>query len=187
MDSKRLIDTLKQIPLQILFLLITGLISVFVMMIPGLLVKAIIWFGTTAAHETVVGIDYIIVGVIGVVACFIAMYQFMQKPGVDCAIYAQRAEGDKAKLNPLYPIIIIVASMVIYTLICMVADFRFIADPVKYFATFFGKGTYNAEMADIAFNHKIISFVILIVCEIPAMFLGYAKGFKERMAGNSLL
>ena len=187
MDSKRLTDAFKQIPLQIFLLIISGLIAVFAMMIPGLLFKAIAWFSNGSSAGRVVGFDHMITGAIGLIASVIAMYQFMKKPGVDGAIYAQRADGDNAKLNPLYPAIIILLSMVVYTLICIIADFQFVAGPVQYFAPYFGKVVDTAGMGDVGFIYKLIGYIILIVFEIPAMYLGYVKGFKERLSGNSLL
>lgn len=187
MDSKRFTDALKQIPLQIFLLIISGLIAVFAMMIPGLLFKAIAWFSNGSSAGRIVGFDHMITGAIGLVASVIAMYQFMKKPGVDGAIFAQRAEGEKAKINPIFPGLIILVSMIIYTLICIVADFQFVAGPVQYFAPYFAKVVDTAGMSDIGFTYKLIAYLILIVCEIPAMYLGYAKGFKERIAGNSLL
>lgn len=187
MDSKRLKDTLVQIPLQILFLILTGLIAVFVMMIPGLIAKAIIWFGNDSSAGLVVGFDHVITGTIGLVASFISMYQFTKKPGVDNAIFAQRTSGKDAKLNLMYPIIIIAASMIVYFGICYLVDFQFIASPVQYFAPYFAKVVDTTEFGDIGIQYKLISFAILAVCEIPAMFLGYIKGFKERIAGNSLV
>ncbi len=187
MDSKRFVETLKQIPLQILLLITSGLIAVFAMMIPGLIFKAVIWFSHANVDNVSVGIDYIITGVIGLVASVIAMYQFMKKPGVDDAIFAQRAKGDSAKLNPLFPVLIIVISMGIYFLICWLANFQFIAGPVQYFAPFIEGATINTDFSEVLFSNKLISFVILIACEIPAMFLGYRKGFTARMSGKSLI
>jgi len=187
MKSQRITDALKQIPLQIVFLIISGLIAVFAMMIPGLIFKAIIWFGNGSSAGNVVGFDYIITGAIGLIASVISMHQFMIKPGVDGAIFAQRDEGDNAKLSPVYPVIIIAASVVVYTLICIVANFQFVAGPVQYFAPFFAKAVDTMGMGDIDFSYKIIAFAILIVCEIPFMFIGYSKGYKARMAGKSLL
>lgn len=187
MDSKRFTDALKQIPLQFFLLIIAGLIAVFAMMIPGLLFKAIAWFSNGASAGKIVGFDHIITGVIGLVASVISVYQFMKKPGVDGAIFAQRADGENAKVNPLYPGLIILVSMIVYTLICIVADFQFVAGPVQYFAPYFAKVVDTAGMGDIEFKYKLIGYIILIVCEIPAMYLGYVKGFKERISGKSLL
>lgn len=186
MDSKRLTDALKQIPLQILFLVLSGLIAVFAMMIPGLIFKAYIWFSNGSSAGLQVGFDYIITGTIGLVASVISMHQFMKKPGVDGAIFASRAETDN-KFNPMYPILIIIVSVVVYTLICIVADFQFVAGPVQYYAPFFAKAIDTAKMGEIDFSYKIIAYVILIVCEIPFMFIGYMKGFKARMSGKSLI
>lgn len=187
MDSKRLVDALKQIPLQILLLITSGLIAVFAMMIPGLIFKAVIWFSNANVDEVVVGFDYIITGIIGLIASVIAMYQFMKKPGVDDAILAQRSKGDSAKLNVILPTMIVVISVGVYFLICWVANFQFIAGPVQYFAPYFEGATINFDFADVSFTNKLISFVILIACEIPAMYFGYIKGFKARMAGKSLV
>lgn len=187
MDSKRFTDALKQIPLQIFLLIISGLIAVFAMIIPGLLFKAIVWFSNGASAGRIVGFDYIITGAIGLVASVIAMFQFMKKPGVDGAIFAQRTEGENAKVNPLYPVLIILVSFVIYTLICLVADFQFVSGPVQYFAPYFAKVIDTAGMGDIEFKFKLIAYAILVVCEIPAMYLGYVNGFKQRISGKSLL
>ncbi len=187
MDSKRFIDALKQIPLQVLLLIVSGLIAVFAMMIPGLIFKAVIWFSHSSVDDIVVGFDYIITGIIGLVASVIAMYQFMKKPGVDDAILAQRSHGDNAKMNPIYPIVIIVVSMAIYFLICWVANFQFIAGPVQYFAPYFEGATINFDFADLQLSNKLIAFIILIVCEIPVMFISYSRGFKARIAGKSLV
>ena len=186
MDSKRFTDALKQIPLQFFLLIISGLIAVFAMMIPGLLFKAIAWFSNGASAGNVVGFDHIITGAIGLVASCIGMYQFMKKPGVDGAIFAQRAAKDN-KFNFIYPTIIVIISMAVYALVCYVADFQFVAGPVQYFAPFFAKAIDTASMSDIELTYKLIGFAILIACEIPCMYLGYAKGFKERMSGKSLL
>ena len=186
MDSKRFTDALKQIPLQILFLVLAGLIAVFAMMIPGLIFKAITWFSNGSSAGQQVGFDYIITGAIGLVAAVISMLQFMKKPGVDGAIYASRATTDN-KFNPIYPILIIGVSVVVYTLICILVDFQFLAGPVQYFAPFFAGAVDTAKMGDIGFTYKIIAYVILIGFEIPFMFLGYMQGFKARMSGKSLI
>ena len=187
MDSKRFVDALKQIPLQVMLLVVSGLIAVFAMMIPGLIFKAIIWFSTANVDEIVVGYDYIITGVIGLVASVIAMYQFMKKPGVDDAILAHRAQGDNAKINPVLPIMIIAISMGLYFLICWLVNFQFIAGPVQYFAPFFERATINLDFSEVSLTNKLISFGILIACEIPVMFISYTRGFKARMAGKSLI
>ncbi len=187
MDSKRFTDALKQTPLQIFLLLISGLIAVFAMMIPGLMFKAIAWFSNGASAGSKVGFDYMITGTIGLVASVIAVYQFMKKPGVDGAIYAQRAEGQDAKVNPIYPGIIILLSFAVYTGVCIIADFQFVAGPVQYFAPYFDGVIDTADMGDVAFKWKMIGYAILAVCEIPAMYLGYVSGFKQRIAGKSLL
>ena len=187
MDSKRFLDAVKQIPLQVLLLIVSGLIAVFAMMIPGLIFKAVIWFTNSSVDDIVVGFDYIITGIIGLVSSVIAMYQFMKKPGVDDAILAQRTQGDKAKVNPILPILIIGVSMALYFLICWLANFQFIAGPVQYFAPYFEGATLNAEFSDILFKNKLIAFIILIACEIPVMFISYIRGFKARISGKSLV
>ena len=57
MDSKRFLDAMKQIPLQVLLLIVSGLIAVFAMMIPGLIFKAVIWFSNSSVDDIVVGFD----------------------------------------------------------------------------------------------------------------------------------
>lgn len=187
MDSKRITDALKQIPLQILFLILSGFIAVFAMMIPGLIFKAYIWFSNGSSAGLKVGFDYIITGVIGLIASVIAMYQFMKKPGVDGAIFAQRDKGDDAKLNPVFPILIIAVSMLVYFGISLLVGFSFVAGPVQYFAPYFAGVVDTVEFSDVGLTYKLIGFIILAVCEIPAMYLGYCKGYKERIAGKSLL
>lgn len=187
MDSKRFTDALKQIPLQILLLIVAGLIAILVMMIPGLIAKAIIWFGNGSSSGLVVGFDHIITGVIGLASSVIAMFQFMKKPGVDGAIFAQRADGANARPNPIYPILIVAVSMIVYFGVCFLVGFQFIAGAVQYFAPFFARVKDTVDYADVDLKYKLISFAIVAVCEIPAMFLGYIKGFKERISGNSLI
>ena len=50
MNSKRILDALKQIPFQVMFLCLSGLIAIFVMIIPDYISKALMWFseGMTA-------------------------------------------------------------------------------------------------------------------------------------------
>ena len=187
MDSKRFTDALKQIPLQFLLLIVAGLIAIFVAMIPDLVVKAVIWFGNGSSANHVAGIEYVVIGIVGLVASTLAMYQFMKKPGVDGAIYAIRASGEHAKFNPLYPALIILFSFVIYLGMCYIVDFNFICGSVQYFARFFDKAIDTQSLSEVSITSKLISFAILAVCEIPAMVLGYIKGFKERLSGNSLL
>ena len=194
MDSKRLIDTFKQIPLQIVLLVLTGFIAVFATLIPELLLQAIAFItkGPSSIHD--IRFDSIISGIVGLIASGVAMYQFMIKPGVDNAIFAQRADGEKAKINFIYPAILVLISVGVYAVICYFVDFQFIAHPVKYLAQFFAKvfgeeiktgGNFDATV--IPAYCKYIGFGIVLLAEIPCMFLGYMKGFKERLAGNSLL
>ena len=53
MNSKRILDALKQIPFQVMFLCLSGLIAIFVMIIPDYISKALMWFseGMTANNR----------------------------------------------------------------------------------------------------------------------------------------
>ena len=180
-------DALKQIPLQILLLLITGLIAEFAMIIPGIIVKAFVWFGNSSSAETVDGVGYLVVGIIGLAASVIAVYMFMKKPGVDGAIIAELHDSANSDMNIIYPIIIVVLSVGLYFGICCVAGYQFVGGPVSYFAPFFARAAGNTEFSDVPAKFKLISMAILVVCEIPAMFMGYINGFKSRKSGKSLV
>ncbi len=192
MESKRLVETLKQIPFQILLLVVSGLIAVFVTMIPLLLTRAIAWVSSGSAFDSQVGIGTLITGLIGLVSSVIAMFMFMKKPGVDDAIVGNvYSDGAEVKFNPLYPVILIVVSVAVYSVLCWLVDFMFLSGPTQfiapYIASFFGEVKQTAELADIELKYKLIAHGILILCEIPAMFIGYYKGFKARISGNNLV
>lgn len=187
MNSKRLTDALKQIPLQLLLLLVTGLIAEFAMIIPGLIVKAFVWFGNSLSAESVDGVGYLVVGIIGLIASVIAVYMFMNKPGVDGAIVAEMYDTANPNLNIIYPLLIVIVSVGVYFGICCIAGYQFIGGPVSYFAPFFARATGNTSFGDVPTSYKLISMVILVVCEIPAMIMGYIRGFKSRKSGKSLL
>ena len=112
MNSKRILDALKQIPFQVMFLCLSGLIAIFVMIIPDYISKALMWFseGMTAK----LGVGSIIVTVIGIAASMVAMFEFMKKSGDDGALVAAQSEAGKDKFNVLYPIIIVVCSLALY-------------------------------------------------------------------------
>lgn len=182
-----MIDALKQIPLQIFLLLLTGLIAEFAMIIPGLIVKAFVWFGGNSSAETVNGVGYLVVGIIGLIASVISVYIFMKKPGVDGAIIADMHTPENSSLNIIYPILIVIVSVGVYFGVCCIAGYRFIGGPVSYFAPYFARVTGNTEFADVPGMWKIISMAIIVACEIPAMIVGYIHGFKSRKNGENLI
>jgi len=187
MNARRITEALKQIPLQFVLLITGAIISIFVTMIPQIGYMGIIWFGKGLDTVEPVGIGYFIIGILGLITCAISCYIFMKRPGVDDAIIANMDEGEKAKFNFIYPTIIIIGSMILYFLINLVVDFQFLAGPVNFFAPYLGKLRPNGDFSEIDFIYKAISFGILFVVEVPAMYLGYIKGFKERMSGKQLL
>ena len=91
MNSKRILDALKQIPFQVMFLCLSGLIAIFVMIIPDYISKALMWFseGMTAK----LGVGSIIVTVIGIAASMVAMFEFMKKSGDVGALVAAQSEA----------------------------------------------------------------------------------------------
>ena len=179
MNSKRILDALKQIPFQVMFLCLSGLIAIFVMIIPDYISKALMWFseGMTAK----LGVGSIIVTVIGIVASMVAMFEFMKKSGDDGALVAAQSEAGKDKFNVLYPIIIVVCSLALYTLVCFAVGFDYIAGAVKALAPLLAGFSANDVFSDISTKDRFIAYIIVTVPQIPMMFIGYIYGFKTRI------
>ena len=129
-----MLDALKQIPLEFLFLCLSGLIAILVMIIPSFIVKGIMWFSGTAGEP--LGTGALIVAIIGIITSMIAMFAFSRKAGDDAAILSYQLDKSSLSMNILYPIIIIVVALAAYTAVCYVFGFDYIAGAVKFLAPF---------------------------------------------------
>lgn len=177
--NKRLTDSLLQVVFQFLFLCLTGILCILVMMIPDYISKGIMWF--KGSLDTTVGAGNIIVTVIAIVAAMIAMFQFSQKSGGDAAIIAKQVEGEKASVNVLHAIIVVVLSLALYTGLCRLMGFDYIAGGTKALAPFMAKMKPNDAFNEIDIKTRWIAYAIVTIPQIPMMFLGYFKGFRDRM------
>ena len=77
------------------------------------------------------GVGGLIVAIIGIITSMIAMYALSQKAGDDAAIHAYQLDNNNFSMNILFPIVIIVVSIIAYTGICYVFGFDYIAGAVR--------------------------------------------------------
>lgn len=185
MNSKRLVDALKQVPFQILFLALSGLLAILVMIIPEYISKGILWFTSdlNAQH----GVGSLIVAIIGIATAMIAMLEFSKKAGVDGAIIAIQAEGSGAKINFIYPIITFGLALVVYTGIAYVLGFDYVAGAVKSLAPYMAGISVNDAFTEVDISLRFTAYIIVTVPQIPMMVIGYILGFRNRLKGARLL
>lgn len=179
MNSKKLLDALKHIPFQFLFLCLSGLIAILAMMIPEYIVKGIMWF--KGDLNAPLGVGNVIVTVIGTVAAMIAVYALSQKAGDDAAILAFQLEKDDLKLNIILPMIVNIGALIIYTAVAFVVGFDYIAGAVKSLAPLLA-GTRTSDLfTSIPIMTRFIAFLIVTVPQVPMMFIGYIKAYNGRL------
>lgn len=178
MNSKKLVDALKHIPLQFLFLCLSGLIAILVMIIPSFIANGVMWFSGTMGEP--LGAGALVVAIIGIVASMVSIYAFSQKAGDDAAVLACQLDKTKLSLNILYPVIIILVALVLYTGACFVFGFDYIAGAVKFLAPFIYK-TPSKDFTTIPVSTRFISYIIVTVPQIPLMFIGYINAYKSRL------
>ena len=179
MNSKKTIDALKQIPFEFLFLCLSGLIAILVMIIPSFIVKGIMWFSGTAGEP--LGTGALVVAIIGIITSMIAMFAFSQKAGDDAAILSYQLDKNNVSMNILYPIMIIVVSLVLYTGVCYVFQFDYVAGAVKFLAPFIEKNPSSEPFTSIPLQTRFISFIIVTIPPIPMMVWGYISAYKSRL------
>ena len=179
MTSKKLIDALKHIPLQIIFLCLSGLIAILVMIIPSFIVKGTMWFSDTMGEP--MGVGALIVAIIGIITSMIAMYALSQKAGDDAAILSYQLDSSNFSMNILFPVIIVLVSVAVYTAICYVFGFDYIAGAVKFLAPFMAKTPSSAYFTSIDIKTRFIAYLIVLIPQIPMMFIGYIKAYKSRL------
>lgn len=180
MNTKRLIESLKQSVFQTLFLCLAGLIAILAMMIPDYISKAISFF--SGGMGTKLGIGSIIVTAFGIITAMIAMFQFMKKSGDDAAMVAVQSEPENTSVGIIYPIITIVLALIIYTGISFVLSFDYVAGAVRTLAPFMEGLATNSNLSDTSTKTRIIAFAIVTVPQIPVMLWGYIVGFRHRRA-----
>lgn len=179
MNSKRLLDALRQSLLQMLFLALAGLLAILVMIIPEYICKGVMWFQGDLNAK--VGVGNLIVAIFGIIASMIAMLEFSKKAGVDAGLVAIQSEGKNTKLNIIYPIITFVIALLLYTAVSFVVGFDYVAGAVKTLAPFMAGAGGNETFTNIDINIRFTAFIIVTVPQIPMMFVGYIMGFKNRM------
>ena len=111
----------------------------------------------------------------------VAMFEFMKKSGDDGALVAAQSEAGKDKFNVLYPIIIVVCSLALYTLVCFAVGFDYIAGALNALAPLLAGFCANDVFSDISTKDRFIAYIIVTVPQIPMMFIGYIYGFKTRI------
>ena len=179
MNSKKLIDSLKQIPLLFLFLCLSGLIAILVMIIPSYIVNAVMWYSGTAGEPR--GVAGLVVAIIGMITSMIAMFAFTQKSGDDAAVLAYQIDNSNLSLNFLYPVLTIVVSLILYTGICFVFSFDYVAGAVKFLAPFIENNPSSDPFSSIPIGTKVTSFIIVTAPQIPVMFVSYIVAYKSRL------
>lgn len=185
MNSKRLVDALKQVPFQILFLALSGLLAILVMIIPDYINKGILWFTSDLNAQHNVG--SLIVAIIGIATAMIAMLEFSKKAGVDGAIVAIQAEGSSTKMNVIYPLITFVLALAVYTGIAYVLGFDYVAGAVKSLAPYMAKISVNEAFTKVDISTRFVAYLIVTIPQIPMMIIGYVLGFRNRLKGARLL
>ena len=178
MTSNKMIDALKHIPLQILFLCLSGLIAILVMIIPSYIVNGVMWFKGTLGEP--VGVGGLVVAIIGILTSMVAVFAFSQKVGDDSAILSYQLDSSDISPNILIPIIIMVISAALYTGVCYLFGFDYVAGAVKFLAPFMAN-TSSRDFSSIDTSTKFISFIIVLVPQIPMMFIGYFTAYKARL------
>ena len=178
MTQKKYLDALLHIPMQIVFLCLSGLIAILVMIIPSYIVNGVMWFSGTMGQP--MGTGALVVAIIGMITSMVAMYAFSQKAGDDAAILSYQLDSEHFSVNPVLPVIIIVVSVAVYTGICFVFGFDYIAGAVKFLAPFIAK-TSSREFSSIDTKTKFISYIIVVAPQIPMMFIGYFTAYKSRL------
>ena len=178
MTSKKFTDALLHIPMQIVFLCLSGLIAILVMIIPSYIVNGVMWFKGTMGEP--MGVGALVVAIIGIITSMIAVFAFSQKAGDDSAILSYQLDNNNFSVNFVLPIIIFVVSIVVYTGICYVFNFDYIAGAVKFLAPFIAK-TSARDFSSIDTKTKFISYIIVLAPQIPMMFIGYFTAYKARL------
>lgn len=178
MNSKKLVDALKHIPMQFLFLCLSGLIAILVMIIPSFIANGVMWFSGTLGEP--LGAGSLVVAIIGILTSMIAMYAFSQKSGDDAAVLSFQLDKSNLSMNILYPIIITVVAVAAYTGLCFVFGFDYIAGAVKFLAPFMAK-VPSKDFTNIPVSTRFIAFIIVTAPQIPLMFVGYIRAYKARL------
>ncbi len=182
MDKNRLIDSIKQGGLLLVFLCARGLVSNIPMMLPGI-------FGVFISRENtgnqmVSYIQWGIMGLIGMITCVIMAMMLSKSIGNTSALYAINHKMDR-KLDIRYMLITIMGALVVYLIVSMVLSFQYIDGPVPYIMRILGKAERRineSEIADIPYGIKLLSMLIYWVIVAPFPFIGYKKGYDERIA-----
>ncbi len=164
--------------MQFLFLCLSGLIAILVMIIPSFIANGVMWFSGTLGQP--LGASALVVGVIGILTSMIAMFAFSQKSGDDAAVIAVQIDKSNLSMNILYPLIITVVALAVYTGLCFVFGFDYIAGAVKFLAPFIAKVPSN-DFTSIPMSTRFVAFIIVTAPQIPVMFIGYIYAYKSRL------
>lgn len=181
MDKERLGESFKQAGLLLLFLCGGGVISNLPMMLPGIF--GVFISKSNTGNQTVSYIQWGVMALFGLITCVIMAMMMSKSIGNGSALYVIHHNLDRT-LDKRYMIITVVSALAAYLLVSVILSYQYIDGPVPYIMRILGhaeRRINESEIADIPYIVKFVSMIIYFVIMIPFPFIGYKKGYDERI------
>lgn len=182
MDKERVTESLKQAGLLLVFLCGGGLLSNLPMMLPGIF--GVFISKENTGNQTVSYIQWGIMAVIGAATCILVALMLSKSIGDSAALYAINHKLDRT-LNTRYMLITVGGALVVYLLVSIILGYQYVDGPVPYIMRILGRAERKineSEIANIPYIIKFVSMLIYLVVIAPFPFIGYKKGYIERIA-----
>lgn len=181
MDKERVTESLKQAGLLLVFLCGGGLLSNLPMMLPGIF--GVFISKDNTGNQMVSYIQWGIMALIGAATCVLIALMLSKSIGDGAALYAINHKLDR-KLDTRYMLITIVGALAAYLLISVIFSYQYIDGPVPYIMRILGRAERKineSEIENIPYIIKFVSMLIHLAIIAPFPFIGYKKGYKERI------
>lgn len=181
MDKEKLVESLKQAGLLLVFLCGGGVVANLPMMLPGL-------FGVLIANghtnnKTIAYIQWGAIAVIGAATCILVASMLSKSIGDGAAMYAINHKLDR-KLDSRCMLITVGVALIAYLLVSMLFGYQYIDGPVPYIMRILGRAERKInenEIENIPYIIKFVSMLIHLAIIAPFAFIGYKKGYAERI------
>lgn len=182
MDKERVTESLKQAGLLLVFLCGGGLLSNLPMMIPGIF--GVFISKENTGNQTVSYIQWGIMAVIGAATCVLVALMLSKSIGDNAALYAIHHKLDR-KMDTRYMLITVGGALAAYLLVSIILGYQYVDGPVPYIMRILGRAERKineSEIENIPYIIKFVSMLIHLAIVAPFPFIGYKKGYRERIA-----
>lgn len=178
-------ESVKQAGLLLLFFCAGGMLSNLPMMLPGIAGVAISRNNT--GDRMTAYIQWGVMAVIGLITCAIFAYALAKSCGNNSALFVINHKLER-KLDMRWMMITVGGGLLAYlvlSLVLMIMNIQPLDGPVQYIMRIIGqveRRINESEIANVPYLIRAVSVLIYMVILAPFPFLGYRKGYEERLS-----